>query len=147
MSFYKHTQYAKVILWLLALGVVLAIVVMVKTEAHPVAIATLVLLLACALLFYSLTVEVSGEAVGISFGPGLIRETFPMGMIRDCRVVKNPWYYGWGIRWTPQGWLFNVAGFQAVEIQMADGRKYRIGTDEPEKLLAAIRSARGLSGG
>jgi hypothetical protein len=147
MSLYKHTQYAKVILLVVSLGFLLGIVVLIKTEAHPVALATLVLILVCALLFYSLTVEVSGESVRISFGPGLVHETFPLAMIRECRIVKNPWYYGWGIRWTPKGWLFNVAGFHAVEIRMADGKKYRIGTDEPKELLAAIESAREIADG
>ena len=53
---------------------------------------------------------------------------------------KNRWYNGWGIRLIPRGWIFNVSGFDAVEIQMKNGRRYRIGTDEPEALLAAIQS-------
>jgi len=55
--------------------------------------------------------------------------------------VHNHWYYGRGIKLTPHGWLFNVSGFDAVEIQLKNGRKYRIGTDEPDALLAAIESA------
>jgi len=53
--------------------------------------------------------------------------------------VKNPWYYGWGIRFTPHGWLYNVSGLHAVEIELKNGKKYRIGTDVPENLEKAIR--------
>ena len=38
------------------------------------------------------------------------------------------------------GWLFNVSGVQAVEICLRSGRKYRMGTDEPERLADAIRA-------
>ena len=38
------------------------------------------------------------------------------------------------------GWLFNVSGLQAVEIFLRSGKKYRIGTDEPERLVEAIRA-------
>jgi hypothetical protein len=54
-------------------------------------------------------------------------------------VVKNPWYYGWGIHLTPSGWLYNVSGFWAVELQMKNGKKYRIGTDDPEGLVQVIQ--------
>ena len=34
--------------------------------------------------------------------------------------------------------IFNVSGFDAVEIKMQDNKIYRIGTDEPQKLEQAI---------
>jgi hypothetical protein len=42
---------------------------------------------------------------------------------------------------TPHGWLFNVAGSEAVELRFDSGTKVRIGSDEPSQLMAAIRSA------
>ena len=36
------------------------------------------------------------------------------------------------------GWLFNISGFDAVEIVLKNGRRYQLGTDEPEELLAAV---------
>jgi len=58
--------------------------------------------------------------------------------IASVKTVKNHWYYGWGIRLIPHGWLFNVSGFEAIEIVMKNGKVYRIGTDEAEKLMAAV---------
>jgi hypothetical protein len=55
-------------------------------------------------------------------------------------MVKNPWYYGWGIHLIPGGWLYNVSGWEAVELQMKNGNKYRIGTDDPQGLMDAIRT-------
>jgi hypothetical protein len=37
--------------------------------------------------------------------------------------------------------LFNVAGSGAVELAFDSGTKVRIGSDEPSRLLAAIRLA------
>ncbi|MFH1253014.1 MAG: hypothetical protein V1664_01635 [Candidatus Uhrbacteria bacterium] len=59
-------------------------------------------------------------------------------LIKTTKAVRNSWYCGWGIRLTSHGWLFNVSGLSAVEITMKNGRSYRIGTDEPEKLTAVI---------
>jgi hypothetical protein len=42
---------------------------------------------------------------------------------------------------TPHGWLYNVAGRGAVEITLKGGRRFRIGTDEPERLCYAIQQA------
>jgi hypothetical protein len=34
--------------------------------------------------------------------------------------------------------VWNVSGFQAVELTLKDGSRFRIGTDEPEALVHAI---------
>ena len=61
--------------------------------------------------------------------------------IERYQAVKNPWYYLLGIRYTPRGWLFAVSGYSAVELEMKSGKYYRIGTDEPEKLIKALDRA------
>ncbi len=54
------------------------------------------------------------------------------------KAVRNPWYYGWGIRLTPLGWLYNVSGLSAVDVVLEDGRHVQIGTDQPEALERAL---------
>jgi hypothetical protein len=93
-------------------------------------------------LFSSLTVRVGGGAMDVFFGPGLIRRRIPLQRIREARVVRTPWYYGWGIRLTPAGWLWNVAGLGGVEIVFDDGHRFRVGSDEPDRLAAALRRER-----
>lgn len=92
-------------------------------------------------LFHSLTVEIVRGELRIRFGVGVIRKRFPISDISRVQTLRTKWWYGWGIRLTPHGWLYNVSGFDAVKIEMASGKKYVIGTDEPKKLLAAIESA------
>jgi len=91
-------------------------------------------------LFHSLTVRVSHNAIAISFGIGIVRKSFVIDDIQTVAIVENHWYNGWGIRWIRGGWLYNVSGFDAVEIKLKNGRRYRIGTDQPRELLAAIES-------
>lgn len=91
-------------------------------------------------LFSHLSVTGHTDHLKIAFGIGLIRKRFYFKDIRECSIEKNPWYYGWGIRKTPEGWLYNVSGSWSVQLNMKDGKKYRIGTPEPEKLAGFIQT-------
>ena len=59
-------------------------------------------------------------------------------LVRGVRQVRNKWWYGWGIRKIPKGWMYNVWGLDAVELEMESGKVFRIGTDEPDQLLGAL---------
>jgi hypothetical protein len=58
-------------------------------------------------------------------------------------AVRSRWWEGRGIRFTSQGMLYNVSGTRAVEVQLRDGTRFRLGTDEPERLGDAIRAELG----
>lgn len=140
---YRHTQVGTLILGLL-IGTGVIVLWQLPRSASPSPVWLVLLgLLVVGVLFGSLTTEVDHEHFRFWFGPGLIRRTFPLARISACRTVTNPWWYGWGIRRTPYGWLYNVAGLQAVEIELQDGRLLRIGTDEPEELCRWIRTRKG----
>jgi hypothetical protein len=108
-----------------------------------------VLVLAGALIiairvFGSLTVDIDSETLLVRFGFGLVRRRFVLSEIRSATPVRNRWYHGWGIHPLRRGWIYNVSGFDAVEIELGDGSAHRIGTDEPRTLAVAIRRASGL---
>jgi len=92
-------------------------------------------------LFSSLTVVINEDELEVRFGPGIVRKRIKLYDIESCQVVRNHWYYGWGIRLTPHGWLYNVSGFYAVEIKFRTGKKFRIGSNVPQELEAAIQQA------
>ena len=98
-------------------------------------------------LFSTLTVTGFSDYVEIKFGIGLVRKKFHYKDIQSCSVQKNPFLYGWGIRKIPGGWLYNVSGFMSVQLDMKDGKMYRIGTAEPEKLKQVIKTRLSLFGG
>lgn len=93
-------------------------------------------------LFSSLTVAISDDLLEFWFGARVWHRKVMLTEIAGCHVVKNSWWYGWGIRWTPHGWLYNVAGPMAVEIVFKNGKKIRVGSDEPATLAEAINHAR-----
>ena len=92
------------------------------------------------LAFSTLTVSVTAEAVVCSFGPGIIRRRLNLANVKAVEAVRNRWSHGWGIRLTPHGWPWSVSGLRAIEVELEDGRSFRIGSDEPEALANAIRS-------
>jgi hypothetical protein len=144
ISGYRHSQAGiLIVVWvgLAAGGIILAVYM---GGMPPVGLVVAGVLLVCLRIFGSLTVEVDRGAVRLCFGFGLFRREFRVGEIRSVRAVRNQWYMGWGIHRLPRGWLYNVSGLDAVELELAGGAVHRIGTDEPQALAAAIRGAAGL---
>jgi len=135
---YRHTQIGYLTLSILSLPIILIAITMSIYGLNKIALAVLVVLVVSALIFSSLTVKIENGILEVRFGIGIVRKKFPLKDIESCKKVRNKWYYGWGIRLTPHGWLYNVSGLDAVEIKMKSGKRYRIGTDEPEKLVNAI---------
>ncbi len=140
MHAYKHRQLGILTLIIFALVIPgIAALLVLLPETRLITGPVLAVLVAVAILFCSLTVEVTADELILAFGPGIIRRSIRITDIRDARIVRNKWWYGWGIRITPHGWLWNVSGLDAVELEYDDGRRFRIGTPDPVGLLAAIR--------
>ena len=139
---YRHTQIGWVLLGALAAGAGVVVFAAGKAGWSTAASVVLTMLIAVALLFCTLTVRIGGGQIECRFGPGLICKRIPLTDVRGARPVRNEWFQGWGIRLTSNGWLFNVSGLDAVELELADGKRVRIGTDEPQALAAAIRGQR-----
>ena len=138
---YEHTQVGYLIIAAMIATIVIIGVVLADTGVNWIAIAVLIVIAAALVLFATLTVTIWEDEMEVRFGPGLIRKRFKLSDITSCQAVKNHWYYGWGIRLTPHGVLFNVSGLHAVELNLTTGKRFRIGTDVPQELEAAIRQA------
>jgi hypothetical protein len=139
---YKHTQIGITILAVLAIVAALMIAISIfidKVTPIWVPIAIIGFLVIIGVLFGSLTVEVKAGKLRCWFGLGLIYQEFNLEEVTEVKIVKNPWFYGWGIRRVPEAWMFNVSGLDAVQMEFYSGKKFRIGTDEPRRLEAVIR--------
>jgi hypothetical protein len=91
------------------------------------------------ILFYRLNTKITPDLITVSFGIGLLRKRIPIKKIKSVTEVKNPWYFGWGIRFIPNGMMFNISGFNGVEIALNDsGRIIRIGTANSSQLKQEI---------
>ncbi|HLX18087.1 MAG TPA: hypothetical protein VKS24_23095 [Bradyrhizobium sp.] len=137
---YRHTQSGIVILVVcLAIGALTAAITW-QTGLMPTII-TLIILIAVAIIFYSLTVEVGDGELRWYFGPGLWTYRIALDDIRSVGIVRNHWWNGFGIRQAPGRSLYNVSGLDAVEIVLKSGDIRRIGTDDPQGLTAALKQA------
>ena len=138
---YRHRQFAGVILASLLVAAAGAACLTFALPAGerwiPFPIAGLFLVLAA--LFGSLTVEVTGEDLRWSFGVGLIRRSVPLAQIESVEVTETRFIEGWGIHLTSRGWLYNVSGYGAVLVARRDGRRFLLGSDEPDILADALR--------
>lgn len=107
---------------------------------RPILYASLLLILFLGIIFSTLTVKVNRSEVTWYYGPGIWKYRIPLEQIKDVSKVRTHPLEGIGIRWTPgKGWLYNVSGLKAVKIILRNGKSTRIGTNEPEKLIEAIR--------
>ncbi len=137
MKRYSHNQIGYLMI-LTIVGAIFIIALSAIQSSETALLGLILVMIAVLTLFYSLTVSIDDEKLEVKFGLGIIRKSFPIKMIISCRAVKNPWYYGWGIRYIPGGWLFNVSGYDAIEIIMNNKKRYRIGTDDSEELEKII---------
>jgi hypothetical protein len=141
---YHHVQTGWAVILGSVVGFGLALVVTLSLSASTLAavpwlVFALFGLLALGLLTYAtLTVKVDVEQVRVHFGIGLIRKSIPLVDIARCDIVRTPTWWGWGMHWTPSGWLYNVSGRAAVRLEMTSQRPVMIGSDEAERLKAAI---------
>lgn len=134
---YRHTQIG----WLILAAVGFpALLILFSGDVLKGAWIPFSILLVALILFCVLTVEVNDQEVLASFGPGLIRRRIPIEEIETCASVINKWWFGWGLRAIPGGLMFNVSGLRAVHLTLKNGKQFRIGTDEPERLMEAIEN-------
>ncbi len=146
MPSYRHTQLGYVIIVSMILSCVIMLIVnLAFPKSVPPAInaATYVILLAGMVLFWSLTIEVGDGRLRWRFGPGLIRKSVLLDEIADAQPWKMRGIGGWGIHWGPQGWLYNVSGRRGVLFVLKNGKPFILGSDEPERLAAAVLDAIG----
>lgn len=137
---YKHTQTGYLILFTLLVVTLLFGFILTQNEFHFEILVFMLFILLILASFSSLKVMVDENHLRIKFGYGIFKKRFLLREIVSVRTVKNHWYYGWGIRvwFWPYMLIYNVSGFDAVEITMKNGKIYRIGTDEPAKLEQVI---------
>jgi hypothetical protein len=139
-EYYQHKQFGTAtVLICAAIAAIFGIAVGVRCAPWPTLIAVAVLVL-IAWLFSSLTITVNADEVSWSFGPGFWRSEIARNTIQSVAIVQNHWWTGFGIRMRP-GWrLYNVSGFDAVELRLQSGDIVRLGTDDPQGLEAALKS-------
>lgn len=144
MIHYKHKQigYPMIVLFVILLAVTIGLV---YNEANLDIRVYYFLIFVLFILsgFFSLRVIIEDAYIRLKFWYWLFRKEIPISKIDQFRIVENPWYIWWWIRFTisPYTLIFSVSWFDAIEILQKDWKIYRIGTDEPYELFKSIEKA------
>lgn len=105
----------------------------------------LLVFIICILIFYRLTIYIDDTHISFKLGIGLIKKKYQISDIVNCKPVRNPVWYGIGIRWFPGGILYNVSGLNAIELTFKNKKsKVRIGTDKPDEIAREVNKIIGL---
>ncbi len=136
MKTYQHTQWANTILAFLIpsfLGLAIGSIFF-----HALILVAIIIGVTC-WIFRSMTIEISNSELVWYFGSGLPRKSASLSEVVSAETIRTSFLNGWGIHYTPRGWLYNVSGFDAVAIKLRNGKQFCLGTDEPEKLAAELK--------
>lgn len=140
MERYEHQQHSTWMYWI-AIAVLGMFVLLSRADPAAglgLAIASIVVAASIA-IFSRLTTRVDADAVSWFFGWGWPAGSIPLADIQSVEGTETNLVEGWGIHWTIwHGWLWNVGGFQAVEMIKRDGSRITLGTDDPQGLYDAI---------
>lgn len=112
-----------------------------STEYTPWIVLPVPLLITALLWIATLTTTIDKQGISIRFYPFHLQPRSYSW--RDIASVKTGEYTlmqtgGYGIRKIKGGWGYNVSGSDCIWIEMKDGVRYLIGTQQPAAMQAAI---------
>jgi hypothetical protein len=88
----------------------------------------------------SMTVRITSREIQIICGIGYPKKNISVEEILNVIQVRNCGTQRYGLnRRIPNGLNYSIGNPDAVELQLRNGKKFRIGSDEPKQLLAAIQ--------
>jgi hypothetical protein len=136
---YRHTQVGR---FAVGFNILLALIfiVMALTMGSALALIPVAIVAVLVFAFGSMTVEVDEHAMRFRFGRTGWGKEIPRSAIVAVTPTQSKWWEGIGIRFTTRGMLYNVASGPAVELQLSDGKRLRVGTDEPDRVAAVLEN-------
>jgi hypothetical protein len=144
---YQHTQRSHLLLLLLSVAATVTLGSLALPVSRTIPLgprltiaAAALAMIASGLVFSSLTITTDAEHLSWHFGAGLFRKSVPLAEVVSGEPVRTTWVDGWGIHLTWRGWLYNVAGHNAVRVSLRSGKQFLLGTDEPAALAQALHS-------
>jgi hypothetical protein len=145
-TIYQHRQIG----WITVIGLLGSLVIVftalgmsARSGSEITAAIIVVVLLFALVTFSTLTVRVTDRAVMWWFGFPAIGRRVGLGDIDSVAAIKTNLFDGWGIHLTLwHGWVWNVSGFNAVQIKLRSGTRFAVGTPEPQAVIDAVARAR-----
>lgn len=97
----------------------------------------------------SLITEVDDATITLRYRGLLKTRTVPISTVRSVKArTYRPLleYGGWGIKFGPKGWVYNVSGKEGVQLELDGARPLMIGSRRALDLADAINSSPEFSG-
>jgi len=147
MAIYSHRDKGKIPLMILSIPTSITLVLFIRglsTGKAPSSIWQILLaliLLVLTMLFVSfMETRVDSEKLVITFGPRFFAKSIPLDDIAHIGKMFIPWY-STGIKKIRKGWLFSVCPGWGLLIELSDGKRYIIGSGDPEGLEEALKGS------
>ena len=153
MTSYQHTQRGGTVMYVGVAVSVFVILVFLRLIIFPPAgfppmpggfqlfmLLPIAITIGAMWIFSSLTVAVTATALSWHFGPGAFKKSVARSEIATVEQLRTSWWWGYGIRLTPKGWMYNVSGRDAVLVTRTDGSRFVLGTNDLPALLQALKS-------
>ncbi|MCB0539322.1 MAG: hypothetical protein KDE33_17540 [Bacteroidetes bacterium] len=86
-----------------------------------------------------LKTEVNEQGISYSYFPFIRKRQFLWSEIESAKVINYGFVGGWGIRMSIKyGTIYNVKGKMGLQITLKSGKKFVLGTQKHEELLAVL---------
>ncbi|CAN5895294.1 hypothetical protein BH23ACT12_BH23ACT12_11240 [soil metagenome] len=132
-------------------GVALIIGVLAEgASAVRVPLSVVIIAVGATLLFGSwfrsirLITVVGADTINLRYRGLLKTRTIPIPSVRsaEARTYKPLREYGgWGIKYGPKGWVYNVSGKEGVQLKLENAKPLLIGSGRANELVEAITSS------
>ena len=94
-------------------------------------------------VFATMITEVTDSEVVVGFRFGAMQRRIPLGDIVRAERANIAWWHGTGVKYGLTTTSYLVRTGPAVALVLNSGRTFRIGTDDPDGLLAALNATAG----
>ncbi len=146
-QFYEIQQFRQIWIWLIILLIELVLLVPIISGIANIFILIIILLFGYGFpwLFYTmkLVTEVDKMSIRITFSP-FTEFIIPFDTIKnyEIRKYRPVWEYGgWGIRFNRHGKAYTVKGTIGLQMELTNGEKILLGTENPDKLLMVLNKS------
>ena len=85
-----------------------------------------------------LTTEVNWDGICIHYSP-FFKKQVQWHRVAKAEIVDYGFVGGWGIRYSSKyGWVYNISGRKGLAVELMDGSRFVIGSQQTESLKKAV---------
>ena len=143
-NYYEIQQFRQIWVWLILLLVEFALLFTILSAMINLLVSIIIISIGFGFiwLFYrmKLITTINEDGINIIFAP-FTNFIIPFNKIKKYQIRQyRPIieYGGWGIRYSKYGKAYNVSGKIGLQIELSNGKRLLIGTQNPDTLLQTL---------